>query len=162
MKFFTRIVVGVVHEAPRSRRSRSSEAIEGPRIWNTVKVSWRLLRRVEKSDVAQRPQRGREQPGADVDHRDLAPRSTACRKSSSGRRSSDVDDLGDVRMEAFQRALGRFGVEGAGRDVVGDEIVEQRRETVVLPTPPLSAPTKMTAGFAIAALRAQILATPGC
>ena len=37
-----------------------------------------------------------------------------------------VDDLGDVGVKALQRAARRFGVEGAGRDVVGAEIIEQR------------------------------------
>ena len=37
-----------------------------------------------------------------------------------------VHHFGDVGMEALERALRRFGVEGAGRNVVGDEIVEQR------------------------------------
>jgi hypothetical protein len=38
----------------------------------------------------------------------------------------DVDDLRHVGMEAFERALRGFAVEGAGRDVMGGEVVEQR------------------------------------
>ena len=38
----------------------------------------------------------------------------------------DVDNFGDVGMKAFERTARGFGVEGARRHVMRDEIIEQR------------------------------------
>ena len=86
-----------------------------------------LPRGVEKADVAQRLQRVGKEARADVNDGDLRVRARQGVEDLhlvGGR--GDVDDLGDVRMEALQRATRRLGVERAGRNVVGDEIVQQR------------------------------------
>ena len=120
-------VVGVVHEARGlgdlvergDRRPEDVEHREG---------ELALLGRVEEADVAQRPQR----------------RSTAgrrgCRSPSPARRRCDsvskifiwsaVECMSTTSVMSgwnrFSVPFGALGVEGAGRDVVGDEIVEQR------------------------------------
>ena len=86
-----------------------------------------LLHRVEKADVAQRAQRGREQAGAHVDHGDagVGARERIEDPHLVGHRRG-IDDVGDVGMKPLQRALGRFGIEGPCRHMVGGEIIEQR------------------------------------
>jgi hypothetical protein len=53
-------------------------------------------------------------------------------------------------METLERAARRIGIEGPGRRLIGAEMSIKMRATVVLPTPPLSPPTRMTAGLAMA------------
>ena len=85
-----------------------------------------LLRRLDKADVAQRLERGQHQARAHVDQRH--------RRVGGAERVEDlhlvgdqrhVDDVGQVGMEALERAARRLGVEGASGDLVGGEIVEQ-------------------------------------
>ena len=96
MKFLTRKYLASVVKTDVSSISLS-EAIDEPRMCELA-----LLHRVEKADVAQRPQRRREQTGAYVEH-------------------------GDARVGARKRiALGRFGIESPRGHVAGREIVEQR------------------------------------
>ena len=94
-------------------------------MWQTSELP--LLHRVEKADVAERPQRRREQARAHVDHRDARVRARERIEDPHliGDRS-DVDDVGDVGMKPHQRALGRFGVERPCRHVVGREVIQQR------------------------------------
>ena len=117
-------VVGVVHEA-RGLVDLAERGDRGAENMEHREGELGLLRGVEKADVAQRAQRGREQAGADVDHRHLGARQRVEDLHLVGG-GVHVHHLGDLGVEPLQRALGAFGVEGAGRDVVGDEIVEQR------------------------------------
>ena len=104
-----------------------SEAIEGPRIWNTVKVSCAFfaasrkpMSRSDCSVVESRPARMSITVTCasvlDSVSKIFIWSAVECMSTTSV----------SVGVEALQRALGAFGVEGAGRDVVGDEIVEQR------------------------------------
>ena len=115
MKFFTRKYLAPLMKFEVSAIS-SSEAIEGPRMWNTAKVIWPDLAASRKPMSRKRGERRRQQSGADVDHGDRR-RDRVQRIEDlhlvRGRRH--VDDLGDVGMEALQRAARRLGVEGAGQ-----------------------------------------------
>ena len=98
-------VVGVVHES-RGLVDLAERGDRGPEDVEHREGELGLFRGVEEADVAQRPQRGREQAGADVDHRDL--------RVGARQRVEDlhlvgggvhVHHFGDVGMEALQRAL---------------------------------------------------------
>ena len=96
-------------------------------MWNTVKVSWPFLAASRKPMSRSARSVGRQQAGADVDHRDHASALDSVSKIFIWSAVEvHVHHLGHVGMEALQRALRRFGVEGAGRHIVGDEVVEQR------------------------------------
>jgi hypothetical protein len=76
--------------------------------------------------AASRKPMSRSASGADIDDGDLGVGAgERIEDFHLVRGRGDVDHVGDVGMKALQRPLRRLGVEGAGRDVVGDEIVEQ-------------------------------------
>ena len=74
----------------------------------------------------ERAQCRRQQAGAHIDHRDAGIGRQRIEDPHLVGDRGDVDDLGDVGMKALERALGRFGVEGARRDLMGGEIIQQR------------------------------------
>ena len=125
MKFFTRKYFAPVMKFAVSAIS-SSEAIEGPRMWNTAKVicpdfaaSRKPMSRNEASAGDNRPARTSitVTEGLDRIQRIEDLHLVRCRRH--------VDDLGDVGVEALQGAARRFGIEGAGEHVVGAEIIQQ-------------------------------------
>ena len=85
-----------------------------------------LFDRFEKADVAQGVQRRRHQAGANINHRDtcVCGRQRVDDAHLIGHRR-DVDDLANVAVKAFERALRRFGVESARRHLMRGEIVKQ-------------------------------------
>ena len=95
-------------------------------------------------------QRRRHQSGADVDN---GHRRVGCRQCVDDahliRDSGGIDDFAGLAMKAFERSLWRFRIERARRHMMRGEIIEQGPATAVLPTPFLSAPTKINAGLAM-------------
>src|SRR6266576_1250321 len=107
MKFFTRKYFAPCMKFAVSAIS-SSEAIDGPRMWNTAKVICPVF-------AASRNPMSRNEASAHVDHGD----GRACRIQRIEnlhlvRSRRHVDDFGDVRVEPPQRAARGFGIEGAG------------------------------------------------
>ncbi len=84
------------------------------------------LRKIEKSDVAQRGQCRRHQTGADVDYGDGG---DCCIQRVENlhliRSRRHINDFGNVRVKAHQRTARRFGIEGAGGYVVCVKIIKQ-------------------------------------
>src|SRR5215472_18060180 len=109
-----------------------------------------LLDRFEKADIAQSVQRRRHQSGADID--DGYGRVGGRQRVDDAHLIGDsggVDHFADVAMKAFKRS---FGVSVSNARVGTLCAVKQSskvRATVVLPTPPLSAPTRISAGLAM-------------
>src|ERR1700720_3873455 len=119
MKFFTRKYFAPSMKFAVSAIS-SSEAIEGPRMWNTANVICPVF-------AASRKPMSRSEARADVDPGDRgADGIQRIEDLHLVRRRRHVDDLGDVGVKALQRAARGFGIEGAGRDVIGTEIIEHR------------------------------------
>src|ERR1700753_1615432 len=114
MKFLTRKYLAPLMKLAVSAIS-SSEAIEGPSIWNTANVIWPVLA-ASRNPISRRQATA----GADVDH---GHRRAGCVQRIEdlhlirGRRH--VDDLGDIRVEAFEGAARRLGIEGTGWNVIG-------------------------------------------
>ncbi len=102
------------------RRDRGTEDVE------QRKGELALLGRVDEADVAQSPQGRRHQAGAHVDDGDRGLRGVECIEYPHlvGDRR-DIDDLGQIGMKPPERAARGFGIEGAGRNLVGREVVEQ-------------------------------------
>ena len=104
-----------------------SEAIDGPRMWNTVKVSCPFFA------ASRKPMSRSDRSVGD---------SRPARMSITVTCASALDSVSKIFIwsatevmsttsvmsgwKRFSVPLGDFGVEGAGRHVVGDEIIEQR------------------------------------
>src|SRR5262249_13738200 len=85
-----------------------------------------LLGGFNEADVAQRVQRRRQQPGAHVDqrHRRVGRMQRVEDLHLIGH-VVDVDQIGQPRIEALERAARYFGIERTGADLTRSEIVEQ-------------------------------------